>query len=117
MCDTKVEALEYRYRMLEPVEDFDGVHLCSLADNAAMKLSALISRGSKKDMVDIAATLKEVSLDQLLEWVVEKFPNSEPFMAIKSLTWFGDTEEEPDPVFLNDQTWQGVKSEILSAVR
>ncbi len=96
---TKVELPGYRYSLLSPVELHEGVALASLPDNVAMKLSALVGRGSKKDFVDIAALLKRHSLEEMLGWFSRKFPNAETFMVLKSLAWFDDAEEEPDPVF------------------
>ena len=117
LCGTKVEILEYRYPMLKPVEDHDGIPLCSLADNTAMKLSAILSRGAKKDFVDLSALLATISLPQMLEWFGEKYPNVEPFALIKSLTWFEDAEQEPDPKFLEGQSWPQMKSEIVTAAK
>ncbi len=117
LCGTKVEILEYRYPMLEPVEDHDGIPLCPLADNTAMKLSAIMSRGAKKDFVDLSALLATNTLPQMLGWFGKKFPNVEPFAMIKSLTWFEDAEEEPDPEFLDGQSWPQVKSEIVAAAK
>lgn len=112
--ETKVELLRYRYPLLEPLEQHEGVFLASLPDNLAMKLSALVGRGSKKDFVDIAASLDRVSLDEMLGWFSRKFPNAETFMVLKSLAWFGDAEEEPDPRFLDGQTWDAVKARVLA---
>lgn len=117
LCETKVEILEYCYPMLEPVEDHGGIPLCALADNTAMKLSAIMSRGAKKDFVDLSALLGTASLQQMLEWFGRKFPTVEPFALLKSLTWFEDAEQEPDPEFLDDQSWQDVQSKIVAAAR
>ena len=117
LCETKVEILEYRYPMLAPVEDHGGIPLCPLADNTAMKLSAIMSRGSKKDFVDLAALIGQVSLQQMLKWFAQKFPKVEPFALIKSLTWFEDADDEPDPEFLNHESWQEVKSKIVASVK
>ena len=35
-------------------------------------------------------------------------------MVLKSLAWFGDAEEEPDPRFLDGQTWDAVKARVLA---
>jgi len=112
--ETKVELLNYRYPLLEPLEQHEGVFLASLPDNLAMKLSALVGRGAKKDFVDIAASLGLVSLEEMLGWFSRKFPNAETFMVLKSLAWFDDAEEEPDPCFLDGQTWDAVKARVLA---
>ncbi len=114
---TKVELLEYRYPMVEPVEKHGGIVLCSLPDNVAMKLSAIMGRGAKKDFVDLAGLLATVPLERMFGWFGKKYPHVEPFALIKSLTWFEDAEDEPDPEFLGGQSWRGVKAEILRAAK
>ena len=53
----------------------------------------------------------------MLEWFGQKFPKVEPFALLKSLTWFEDAQQEPDPEFLKGQSWQDVKSEIIAAAK
>ena len=77
-----------------------------------MKLSALTNRGSKKDFVDLAEILRTESLTTILDWYSQKYPRTDPFMTIKSLSWFDDAENEPDPQFLRDQDWAGIKEFI-----
>lgn len=115
--ETKVELLHYPYPQLESHDLEDGIILSSLLDNSAMKLSALTGRGSKKDFVDLAALLKSTPLLTLLSWHQRKFPNTEMFSVLKGLSWFQDAEEEPDPQFLNGQTWEQTKKEILNALK
>lgn len=117
LSGTKVEILEYRYPLLETVEAHDGIPLCPLSDNTAMKLSALLSRGAKKDFVDLASLLSRVPLPQMFEWFALKFPSVEPFALMKSLTWFEDADEDPDPTFLGGQSWSRAKLEIVAAVK
>lgn len=117
VLNTKVEVLEYRYLMLEPIEHQGGIPLSSLPDNAAMKLSAIMARGAKKDFADLSALLGVVPLPEMLEWFEKKFPNIEIFALLKSLTWFEDAENEPDPEFLQCQKWEDIKAEIIAAAK
>jgi hypothetical protein len=82
-----------------------------------MKLSALAGRGSKKDFVDLAALLETIEISEMLDWYRRKFPNSDPFIVMKSLTWFEDAEADPDPAFLKGQSWKRIKKVISEAVR
>lgn len=113
--DTKLEFLQYDAPFLEPIEEIDEIPFASLSDNIAMKLSALVGRGSKKDFIDIATLLETIDLNKMLEWYSTKFPNSDQFLVLKSLTWFDDAEQEPDPVFLKSQNWEQVKKAIQQA--
>ena len=52
----------------------------------------------------------------MLAWYRQKFPNSEVFMLMKSLTWFEDAEQEPDPLFLQGQSWPEVKTRVIASL-
>ena len=114
--DTKVEFLRYNYPLLESVEQIEGIPFSSLPDNAAMKLSALMNRGSKKDFFDVAELINHLTLEESFDYFFRKFPNVDQFALVKSLTWFEDAEENPEPKMLNGQTWDQVKDNILKAV-
>ena len=114
--ETKLEFLSYDYQRLGSIDQIDGVSLLSLADNAVMKLSAIVGRGAKKDFADIASLLTTIDLSQMPDWNCRKYPNSDSFVVMKSLTGFEDAEAEPDPIFLNQQSWAEIKQTILSAV-
>lgn len=114
---TKVEFLRHDYPMLETIENIDGFRLYSVRDVAAMKLNALVNRGSKKDFYDLAELLSHFSLEELLEWFANKYRQSEPFMVLRSLTWFEDAEKEPDPVSNKGMDWIEVKATVSEAAR
>ena len=114
--DTKVEFLRYNYPLLESVEQIEGIPFSSLPDNAAMKLSALMNRGSKKDFFDVAELINHLTLEELFDYFFRKFPNVDQFALVKSLTWFEDAEENPEPKMLNGQNWDQVKDSFRKAV-
>lgn len=115
--NTKLEFLRYSYPLLEPVEQLEGIPFSSLPDNAAMKLSALMNRGSKKDFFDVAELLRHFTLGELFDFFFRKFSNVDQFALVKSLTWFVDAEEDPDPELLLGQTWDQVKAEISEVAK
>ena len=114
---TKLEFLRYDNEQLEELERVEGVCLCSFIDNALMKLSALVGRGAKKDFADIAKIIATIPLSDLLEKFSLKYPETDPFVVVKSLTYFEDAELEPDPIFIDDNDWSQVKAQILNATR
>lgn len=113
---TKLEFLRYAYPLLKPIEEISGTPFASLEDNAAMKLSALANRGSKKDFVDIAELLTQKPLTSWLDIYEKKYPHSELFMVLKSLAWFEDADGEPDPIFSKNQNWSEIKTAIRDAL-
>ena len=112
----KIEFLRHRNPLLEPVEQVGAVRLLSLADVTAMKLNAIANRGSKKDFFDLARILDEFGLEEALDLFERKYSNTDRFVAIRSLAWFGDAEGEPDPVVSEGPTWEEVKRRITRAI-
>ena len=116
VCGVKLDLLRHAYRILAPVERIDGVTLVSLPDLAAMKLNAIANRGSKKDFFDLAELLDHFPIQQMIGFFAEKYPSTDPFTVIRSLAWFDDAEQEPDPVALNGQSWERVMERARNAV-
>ena len=68
--------------------------LASIEDIACMKLSAIVSRATEKDYVDLYFILQKYNLDDLLKLTVQKFPSLDEVLILKSLTYFADVVEE-----------------------
>ena len=114
--DVKVDFLRHAYPRLRPARAEDGIRLLDIPDIAAMKLSTATNRGARKDFFDLAALLEIHELPRLLDWYADKFPNYDLFPVIRSLTWFVDAEEEPDPLLLSSLRWEEVKERLTRAV-
>ena len=113
----KVDCVNYPYEWLEECRVLDGVRLASISDIAAMKISAIIKRGTKKDFIDLHFLLKEMSLNHILDLYDQKYTDGSRFIAIKSLTYFEDAESDPMPYMFEDVIWEDVKKSIIAAVR
>ncbi len=115
----KVSFLEYKYDLLDKFEDFLGVKLASVIDIGCMKLSAISSRGSKKDYVDLYNVLQSISLQKLFEAFDKKFKNItyQKTHILKSLVHFDDAEEDPDPDYIESIDWMDVKRSIANDVK
>ena len=113
----KVDCVNYPYEWLEECRVLDGVRLASISDIAAMKISAIINRGTKKDFIDLHFLLKEMSLNHILDLYDQKYTDGSRFIAIKSLTYFEDAESDPMPYMFEDVTWEDVKKSIIAAVQ
>ncbi|MBN1970385.1 MAG: nucleotidyl transferase AbiEii/AbiGii toxin family protein [Candidatus Delongbacteria bacterium] len=117
--DVKLSILEYKYPLLEPLLNFEGVNIASVTDIACMKLSAISSRGSKKDFIDLYMILKNHSLSELFLQFEEKYVgvSFQKLIILKSLIFFADAEDEPDPDFTNNIDWEVVKKTIEKKVK
>ncbi len=81
-----------------------------------MKLNAIANRGSKKDFYDMAELLQHYPLSAMLGFFSRKYPNTDPFAVVRSLSFFEEAEQEPDPILMLGQTWETVKRIITGAV-
>jgi predicted nucleotidyltransferase component of viral defense system len=113
----KIDLLRHAYDTLAPIETIGSHRLISLPDLAAMKLNAITNRGSKKGFFDLAELLQHFSLDDMLRFFSQKYRNTDPFALIRSLAWFEDAEQEPDPVPRKGQSWENIKIQIIQTVR
>ena len=112
----KVDIVNYTYPWLDDVVLEQGLRLASVSDIAAMKITAIIGRGTKKDFIDIAFLLPHFSLEEILHFYAAKYNDSSVFMAMKSLAYFDDAEADPMPDMFVNQSWQQVKAYILSKI-
>ncbi len=112
----KVDIIRHEYKLLNNIEEIDQLRLWGLADIAAAKVSTVVNRGAKKDFYDIAELLKHFSINEIIGFYLSKYPSGTKFIALKSLVYFEDAEEDPDPETLNDISWERVKSIIKSTL-
>lgn len=112
----KVDFVNYKYPWLSDAVYHDGIRLASLEDIAAMKLAAIMGRGSKKDFIDLYFLLEKFTLQQMLGFYQQKYADAAGYMLLKSLTYFEDAETEPQPEMLFDVSWQQIKHFLCEAV-
>lgn len=113
--EVKVDIVNYNYEWLSDKKVFEGIHLATVKDIAAMKLNAIIGRGSKKDFVDLFYILKEFLLTELIEFYNLKYMDGSKFLVIKSLAYFEDADNEEMPFMFQKITWEEVKNNIIKA--
>jgi hypothetical protein len=115
--EVKQDIVNYKYPWIKSPFIEDNIRLATLEDIAAMKISAIIGRGTKKDFIDLEFLLDIFSLDDILNFYEKKYSESSRFMAMKSITYFEDAEYEPMPYMLKDKSWSEIKERILKEVR
>jgi hypothetical protein len=91
----KVSFFAYPYKLTKPLLDAEYFKVASIEDIGCMKLSAITSRGTTKDYVDLYFILQRVSLSSLLDRTREKFPSLDSNLVLKSLVYFDDIIDEP----------------------
>lgn len=110
--DVKVDIVNYSYSWLsEPVLE-EGLRLASAEDIAAMKISAIEGRGTKKDFIDLYFLLNQYSLQEILDLYMRKYQEGSLFVAMKSLSFFEDAEQDPMPLMFENVSWEQIKERI-----
>jgi len=113
--EIKVDIVHYEYPWLKNKIVIDEIHLASIEDIAAMKLNAIIGRGSKKDFIDLYYILQQFDLAQLMSFYGQKFRDGSSFLVLKSLVYFEDADLEAMPRMFEDLSWEEVKITIQKA--
>jgi len=114
--DVKVDIVNYSYPWLDNELHIDNIRIASLKDIAAMKIAAVTGRGSKKDFVDLFFLLKEFSFSEIIKFYEQKYSDASIYLALKSLVYFDDADNDPPLNMLIDIPWQKVKENIKKEV-
>lgn len=112
----KVDVVNYDYLWIDKPVVEDGLRLASPKDVAAMKVNAVIGRGTKKDFVDIYFLLKHYSFDDLIRFYLQKYTDGSEYRALLSMSYFADADPQPMPYMFQPVEWNFIKDEILHHV-
>ena len=112
---TKVSFLGYDYPVLYPARHFKGVAVADPRDIACMKVSAIASRGTKRDFVDLYLCARQYGFGEVLRMFDAKYERTHfsRIHILKSLTYFDDAEKDPMPHMLVHLDWETVKQFFL----
>jgi len=118
--ETPVRFFYYPYPVIDPFEEFSGIDVVSAVDLGLMKLGAIISRGTRRDFVDLYLLCRGlVSLEGLLERADEKLGHVRdfPLQALKGLADLSLVEGEPMPRLAEPLEWETVERWLKGEVR
>jgi len=109
--ETKVSFLGYDYPVLFPFDRFLEVAIADPRDIACMKLSAIASRGTMRDFVDLYVVAQSYGLRELLQLFDRKYSKTgyNRVHILKSLAFFEDAEKDAMPHMLSSLQWEDVK--------
>ena len=114
----KVDFVDYsRYPWIDEPVRGDGFVLASDKDIAAMKINAIIGRGTRKDFIDLYVLLQHYSLPEIMEFYKQKYPEFSEYRALLSMTYFDDAEMQDMPLMFIETPWEDMKSAIIKAVK
>ena len=115
---TKVSFLGYDYPLLFPCTRFGDIDVADVRDITCMKVSAIASRGTKRDFVDMYLCARENGLGNLLGLFERKYSQirHNRLHVLKSLMYFEDAEKDPMPHMLIPLEWHEIKQFFLREV-
>jgi predicted nucleotidyltransferase component of viral defense system len=112
----KVDVVNYAYPWIdEPIKE-NGLILASPKDIAAMKVNAIIGRGTKKDFIDVFFLLQHYSFEDLMDFYLKKYTDGSEYRALLSMTYFGDADSQPMPYMFEAVDWERIKESICTEV-
>ena len=71
---------------------------------------------AKKDFIDMYFLLQHYTLDDILKFYAEKYPENSVFRGLMSLSYFEDAEDELMPKMFSNIQWDDMKQFILDKV-
>lgn len=94
----KVDFITHNYPfVLAPIQQ-EGITYLSLQDIAAMKLNAISNSGKRlKDFIDIYFLLGHFSLNEMIGFYTVKYPNFNPLIPLRAVSYFNDIDPNLDP--------------------
>jgi hypothetical protein len=109
----------YPYPLAAPPEEHLGVEVASALDLGLMKLGAIISRGTRRDFVDLYLLCQQLPLSTLLAAASDKFGHVGDFglQALKGLADHSAAEEEPLPRLAAPLDWDDVARWAMASAR
>ncbi len=109
----------YPYPLVQSEELFVDVPVASPIDLGLMKIGAVISRGTRRDFVDLYLLCRQIPLTELLEISLDKFGHvgDFPLQALKGLADLSQIDGEPLPELSQPIDWATVEEWARNEVR
>jgi predicted nucleotidyltransferase component of viral defense system len=119
--NVQVAFFQYNYPLLKSLIKKDSLNIASIEDISAMKVIAIIQRGTKKDFIDLWTIMKEkkYSLKDIFTFSKTKYRKAfSESIALKALTYFKDAEEEKNIEGLKlNFSWENIKKYLIENCR
>jgi len=112
----KISFFSYPYKLVAKTVDDQYLRVASVLDIACMKLSAIVSRATNKDYIDLYFILHQYKLDQLLKMAGKKLPDLDRQLILKSLVYFSDITKEPIKYKTSKVAWIDVEKYLIKLV-
>ncbi len=91
----KISFFSYNYKLVRSKINEENLYLASIEDIACMKLSAILSRSTNKDYIDLYYIMKKFDIKKIIKLALKKFNDIDVNLILKSLVYFDDIKIEP----------------------
>jgi len=116
----EVSLFSYPYPLISPLIKIPAVNLASIEDICAMKIVAIIQRGTKRDFIDIHFLLEKFSLERVFTLAQKKYKRLfNKYLALQALTYFVDADKEKGEQRTTISTsisWDEIKKGLVETV-
>jgi len=118
----KISFMTYPYALLKKKIVFPpNLYIASNLDIALMKLSAISSRNTKKDFIDLFCylTKEKRDLPYLFSKMKKKYAQVgwDGLHACKALVYFVEADKEPMPRMIEKNDWDAVKKYFIQEIK
>lgn len=94
----KTDFIRHDFPLIKQPFTEDGITYVSCEDIAAMKLNAIANSGQRlKDFIDLYYLLERFCITQMIEFFKIKYPNINPLVPLKAVSYFEDIDPDIDP--------------------
>lgn len=109
-----IDCLTHNYKDLEPRVESEGIRLYGYRDISAMKLNAIADNGTRiKDFVDVAYLSTHLSLTEMFESYIEKYPTSNVARPLRALTYYGDIDFDAQVDLIGEEfDWKKISKRL-----
>lgn len=114
LSGAKVSFISYPFfKPKMPFLRYGSVKVMDKEDIAVMKVIAISQRGRKRDFFDLYYCAEKIlALEEILIRLKKQYPKiaHDYYHILKSLIYFADAEDDPEPDLLVDLSWKTVKA-------
>ena len=98
--------------MIDETTVYNDVEIAGLKDLAAMKMDAIISRGVKRDFIDLYFLIQKFGPHKMFEYYAHKYGhlNERELMIRKALVYFTEADEDEMPNMLVPVDWEEIRT-------
>lgn len=115
MGNIRVGFFSYGYPLISPKLWLKNLAIAGILDIGLMKCDALVTRGSRKDFIDLFYLSKQIPLGDLLQMSAQKYTGFRdfPLLVIERMVDFENADRDAQPEMLVEISWEAIRNYFL----